>query len=200
MPSIEAISLLLLAALPLMGSPGPATMSLAATGAAFGARRGVPYLVGIILGTTATLLLVASGVTGMILAIPGAAPVLIVAAAAYILYLAWRIATAPPLAEVRHDARKPALWGGLLLAVANPKAYAAIGAVYSSAGRVAERADLDAALKVAALAGVIVVVNAAWMLFGATLGGALRRPRSARIINVSFAILLVASVAVSVLL
>ncbi len=200
MPSIEPLLLLLLAALPLMGSPGPATMSLAATGAAFGARRGLPYLAGIIAGTTLALLLVASGVTGMILAVPGAAPVLIAAAAVYILYLAYQIATAPPLAAAGPDAKRPSLWGGLLLAVANPKAYAAIGAVYSSAGRVAERAALDAALKIAALAGVIVAVNAAWILFGATLGGLLRNPKSARIINVSFAVLLVASVAASVLL
>ena len=200
MPSIEALLPLLLAALPLMGSPGPATMSLAATGAAFGARRGVPYLVGIVAGTTFALLLVASGVTGAILAIPGAAPFLVAAAAVYILYLAFRIATAPPLAEAAADALRPALWGGLLLAVANPKAYAAIGAVYSSAGRVAERPDFDAALKIAALTAVIVAVNVAWMLFGATLGGLLRRPRSARIINVSFAVLLVGSVAASALL
>lgn len=197
--SIEPLLLLLLAALPLMGSPGPATMSLAATGAAFGARNGMPYLAGIVAGTTLVLLLVASGVTGMILAIPGAAPALIVAAAAYILYLAWRIAAAPPLADVRPETKRPNLAGGLLLAVANPKAYAAIGAVYSSAGRAAERPDLDAALKIAALTAVIIVVNAAWMLFGATLGGLLRRPRSARIINVAFAIILVASAALSVL-
>jgi threonine/homoserine/homoserine lactone efflux protein len=199
MPSIEALALLLLAALPLMGSPGPATMSLAATGAAFGVRHGVPYLVGIIAGTTLALLLVASGVTGMVLALPGVAPFLVAAAAAYILYLAYRIATAPPLAVHAPAARRPALLGGLLLAAANPKAYAAIGAVYSSAAPLARPADLDAALKVAALTGVIVVVNTAWMLFGATLGGLLRRPRSARIINVAFAVLLVASVALTVL-
>ncbi len=199
MSSTEALLLLLLAAIPLMGSPGPATMSLAATGAAFGVRHGVPYLVGIIIGTTATLLLVASGVTGMILAVPGAAPFLIAAAAVYILYLAYRIATAPPLAARSAAAKKPALIGGLLLGIANPKAYAAIGAVYSSAAPVASRAELDAALKVATLAAVIVVVNGSWMLFGATLGGLLRRPRSARIINVTFAVLLVVSVAISVL-
>ena len=38
--------LLWLAAFPLMGSPGPATMSLAAIGAAFGWRRGLCYLSG----------------------------------------------------------------------------------------------------------------------------------------------------------
>src|SRR5438270_3362303 len=39
-----------LAGLALAGSPGPATLSLAATGAAFGARRGLGYMIGIIAG------------------------------------------------------------------------------------------------------------------------------------------------------
>jgi threonine/homoserine/homoserine lactone efflux protein len=197
---MEALLPLLLAALPLMGSPGPATMSLAAAGAAFGVRRAAPYLAGIILGTTATLLLIATGVTGIVLAIPGATPFLIAAAAIYILCLAWKIATAPPLGRAADGGRRPSLAGGFLLGVANPKAYAAIGAVYSSAAPLAGRPDLDAALKVAALAAVIVLVNAGWTVFGATLAGLLRRPRTARAINLGCAILLVASVAASLLL
>ena len=35
-----------LAGFALAGSPGPATLSLAATGAAFGARRGLGYMTG----------------------------------------------------------------------------------------------------------------------------------------------------------
>ena len=65
-----AIVLLWMAAFPLMGSPRPTTLNLAAIGAAFGARRGLGYLVGIILGTSGVLLLVASGVTELILAVP----------------------------------------------------------------------------------------------------------------------------------
>lgn len=197
---MEALLPLLLAALPLVGSPGPATMSLAATGAAFGVRAALPYLTGIVLGTGAALLLIATGVTGVILAIPGAAPFLVAAAAAYILYLAWKIATAPPLETGAGGGRRPSLAGGFLLGVANPKAYAAIGAVYSSAAPLAAHPDLDAALKVAALAAVIVLVNAGWTVFGATLAGLLRRPRTARAINLGFALLLVASVAASLLL
>jgi threonine/homoserine/homoserine lactone efflux protein len=197
MPSLQALAALLLAALPLMGSPGPATTSLAAAGAAFGLRRSLPYLAGVILGTMATLLLIASGVTGAVLAVPGAAPILIAAGAAYILYLAWRIATAPPLAAGARDGPRPALAGGLLLGIANPKAYAAIGAVYASAAPLAARPALDAALKIAVLAAVIVAVNATWTAFGAALAGVLSRPRSARIVNVAFALLLVASLAAS---
>ena len=41
------LALLWLAAFPLMGSPGPATLSLAAMGAAYGGRRSLSYLAGI---------------------------------------------------------------------------------------------------------------------------------------------------------
>ena len=90
-----------LAAIPLMGSPGPATMSLAAMGAAFGGRRSLQYLIGIIFGTIGVLVLIATGVTAIILAQPVLVSAITVVAVAYILYLAYRIATAPLLRLAR---------------------------------------------------------------------------------------------------
>jgi threonine/homoserine/homoserine lactone efflux protein len=83
----------------LAGSPGPATLSLAATGAAFGARHGLGYMAGIDVGMAGVMGITASGVVGLLLALPGATPIVTVLAGAYFLYLAYRIATAPPLAE-----------------------------------------------------------------------------------------------------
>ena len=114
------LSALLLTSTALMGSPGPATISVAAMAAAFGPRRAARYLSGIILGTTAVLLIVASGLTGAVHAIPGAQPVLIGAAALYILYLAFKIATAAPLAAHDPDAPAPSFLGGFFLAIAGP--------------------------------------------------------------------------------
>lgn len=198
MPSIQAVFLLLLSAFLLMGSPGPATMSLAATGAAFGVRRGLPYLAGIIVGTTAVLAVVATGVTSVLLSIPGMRPIIIGMAFVYILYLAYQIATAPAPATASAGLR-PSLFGGLFLGAANPKAYAAIGAVYASAVLFADRPFLDGVTKFGLLTGVIATVNAFWLGVGATLAGVLRRPRTARMINLTFAVLLVASFALSAL-
>ncbi len=61
---------LVLAAMAVMGSPGPATISVTAVAAAFGARRSLAYLGGIILGTTIVLLAVATGVVAMLLSVP----------------------------------------------------------------------------------------------------------------------------------
>lgn len=196
---MRELILLLLAAFPLMGSPGPATLSLAATGAAFGSRRGLPYFYGIVTGTTTVLVLVASGVTGLITARPSLVHVIAVVAAAYILYLAYRIATAPVSGEDRATAAVPSLYGGFALAIANPKAFAAIGAVYSGRQLVDSDIVLDAVCKTAALFTVIVIVNAGWLVFGSTFSVLLRDPRSGRIANISFAALLLASVALTLI-
>jgi threonine/homoserine/homoserine lactone efflux protein len=112
---------LVLASAVVMGSPGPATISVTAVGAAFGLRHSLGYAWGIILGTIAVLLVVATGVMAVLASMPKLAPLLAVASAAYILYLAFRIATAPPLAARAAEASRPTWLAGFLLAVANPR-------------------------------------------------------------------------------
>ena len=187
----------LLAAVALAGSPGPATLSLTATGAAFGARRGIAYLMGIVVGMAAVMAIVASGVVGLLLTVPGATPIVTVLAAAYFLYLAWRIATAPPLAADTAQRRAPTFVGGLLLSLVNPKGYAAMAALFSGFTLLAGRLVLDAGLKTSVVTVIIVAVNLAWLCTGAVLTRYFRDPRSNRIINVIFAVLLLASLAMA---
>jgi threonine/homoserine/homoserine lactone efflux protein len=112
---VEGIAGFVLAGFALAGSPGPATLSLAATGAAFGARRGLGYLSGVVAGLLVVIAATASGVTGILFALPGATPVFTVAAGAYFIYLAYRIATAPPLSAESGEGRQPRFLGGVFL-------------------------------------------------------------------------------------
>jgi threonine/homoserine/homoserine lactone efflux protein len=82
---MDGLAGFLLAAIALAGSPGPATLSLTATGAAFGARNGIAYLFGIVVGLVGVMALVASGIVGLLMAVPGAAPAVTASAAAYFL-------------------------------------------------------------------------------------------------------------------
>src|SRR5438132_11857984 len=66
----------------IMGSPGPATISLTAAGSAYGVRRSFAYLAGIIVGTTIVLVAVATGITATLLAVPAPMAFLIVISAA----------------------------------------------------------------------------------------------------------------------
>ncbi|HEV2548340.1 MAG TPA: LysE family transporter [Stellaceae bacterium] len=182
-----------LAGVALAGSPGPATLSLAAAGAAFGARRGLRYMAGIVIGMVVVMVITASGVTGVLLALPGAAPVVLAAAALYFLYLALRIATAPPLSAANDGRGRPSLAGGFFLSLVNPKGYAAMAALFSGFVLIRERLALDAAAKIGVLVLIITAVNVAWLFAGAALTRAFRTPRLNRIINIGFAILLIAS-------
>jgi threonine/homoserine/homoserine lactone efflux protein len=189
----------ILAGVALTGSPGPATLSLAATGAAFGARRGLGYMAGIVAGVVVVMAIVASGLTGLLLALPGAAPVMAALAAAYIVWLAWRIATAPPLGE-QATAKPPSIVAGFFLALANPKAYAAMAALFSGFVLVGERPGLDAILKALLLVAIMIAVDLAWLMGGSALTSCFREPTVNRAINVAFAVLLVASVGLALLL
>lgn len=196
---METLPGFLLAAIALAGSPGPATLSLAAAGAAFGAKRVIAYLVGIVLGMVAVMTVTAAGLVGLLLALPGVTPVVTVAAAAYFLWLAWRIATAPPLAEVAGDRQPPRFAGGFGLSLINPKGYAAMAALFSSFVLVRERLQFDIALKIGVLTLLIAAVNVAWLFSGALLTRFFRDPHTNRIVNVAFAAALLVSVALALL-
>ena len=193
----DALGTLIATSLAIMGTPGPATISLTAAGSAYGVRRSLTYLAGIIVGTTVVLLAVATGITAALLAVPAVRPVLIAAGAGYIVWLAYHIATAPPLAGQGEGSAAPGLAGGALLGVANPKAWVAIAAVFASA-RLASGAAFDAAAKTAVLTVMIVLINSTWLAAGASLAPLLRDPGRARWINGALAAVLVAAAALTV--
>jgi threonine/homoserine/homoserine lactone efflux protein len=189
---------LLLISLAIMGSPGPATISLVAAGSAYGVRRSLPYLVGIIAGTTIVLVAVATGITAALLAVPAIGSVLIGISVAYILWLAYHIVTAPPLSDQPAASDAFTLAGGALLGVANPKAWVAIAAVFASA-HLADAATTDAAAKIAVLTAMIIVINATWLVAGTSLAPLLRHPRQARVVNAVLAVALIGATALAVI-
>lgn len=192
MPEIwRPLAALLLASVVIMGSPGPSTVSVTAVGASFGIRRSLNYASELIAGTIAVLLAVAVGVVAVVLAIPYGARVLGAVSAAYILYLAFKIATAPPLESQKGRTAAPAFLGGFVLAIANPKAYLAIAAVFAGTTLFADDHTLDAVIKTALLGVMIVLIHVFWLLAGAGLSRILHDPLSSRVINVSLAAALV---------
>ena len=192
-----AVGPLVLTSLAIMGSPGPATISLVAAGSSYGLRRSLAYLAGIAVGTTVVLVAVATGITAVLLAVPAVGSVLIALSAAYILWLAYHVATAPPLAAQSAASEAPSLAGGALLGVANPKAWVAIAAVFASS-HLAGSAAADAGAKVAVLIPMIVLINSAWLVAGASLAPMLREPRRSRVVNVTLAVVLVAATVLAV--
>jgi len=156
-------------------------------------RRSLALMTGIIAGVLVVFAAAAAGLTGLILAQPMLGPIVKAASVLYMLWLAWSIARAPPLARgVPGDA--PSFWGGIFLGVGNPKAYAAMAAL-SSGFVLSADGRTDAALKAAILLLVMILVDLAWLLAGSALARAMRNPGWSRAINILFALALLASVA-----
>jgi threonine/homoserine/homoserine lactone efflux protein len=188
---------LLLISLAIMGSPGPATISLFATGSVYGVRHSLRYLLGIIVGTVVILVAVATGITAALVALPAIRSVLLGISAAYILWLAYHIAKAPPLSVGSAAADAHSFAGGALLGMANPKAWVAIAAVFTSA-HLADNTATDAASKIAVLTVMLIVILSTWLVAGTSLAPLLREPRRARLVSIGLAVLLVAATALTV--
>jgi threonine/homoserine/homoserine lactone efflux protein len=187
---LEQVLALLVAAAVVMGTPGPSTLSATAVGAGFGFRRALPYVAGLVLGTVGVLLAVVAGVVGLLVAVPEAALAMAILSAAYIVYLAYRVATAPPLAYEDAAVNVPTLGAGVLLALANPKAWLAISAVVAGS-------TLAALPKLALLVAMVVGIHLLWLLAGASLARFLHVPAVSRGVNIVLALALVASAALA---
>lgn len=183
---------LLLTCLVIMGSPGPATISLVTAGSARGVRRSLPYLGGIVAGTIAVLLAVATGVTVLLLAIPAIRVALTLASAAYILWLAYHIAKAPALTGPASTSGAYSFAGGAVLGFANPKGWIAIAAVFGST-HLGGPAATDAVAKVVVLAAMVALICTTWLVLGTSIAPLLRDRRRARVANLTLAAAVVAA-------
>ena len=86
-------------------TPGPNNAMLASSGSLWGFRRTIPHMLGIAIGFGFMLLAVAGGLGTLLLHHPTALEVMRWVAAVYLLWLAYRIATAAPAA--RDPDRRP---------------------------------------------------------------------------------------------
>lgn len=195
---METLPAFLAAALALMGSPGPVTLASAAAGAAWPGRA-TAFVLTMSAGTITIILMVATGITGLLASVPGAAPVLAGLGGLYILYLAWKIAMAPPIGTVRTDRAPPPLIGAFAMAIANPKAWAAFAALFSGFPLIPDDQVAGGVLKAGILCCLPPLINLTWMVAGTGLARLIRDPATGRAVNLCFAASLVVAVALAFL-
>jgi threonine/homoserine/homoserine lactone efflux protein len=174
-------------------TPGPNNILVASSGVNFGFRRTVPHIMGITLGYPVMMLLVGIGLAKLFIAVPSVHVVLKYVCVAYLLYLAWRIATASGMSNAR--ASKPlSFWHAAAFQWVNGKGWV----VALSAVTTYTVVNASLWLQILALSGIALVVTLAsvctWTLFGAMLRRYLHTERRRRTFNHSMAILLVASI------
>ncbi|MCL2917032.1 LysE family translocator [Shewanella litorisediminis] len=171
----EALSLLAIATVLLLGSPGPAPLTLAALGAAQGFRRSLPFLGGLIAGLLLIMLAAASGLASLLQSFPVLVSTLKWLAAAYILYLAFRIATAP-LVMVDSD-NAVGFRNGLLFNLMNPKAYMALLSLLSQFALPLGSPLASYALTIAVCLLLATLVDVLWLALGKLAGSKLLSPK-----------------------
>jgi threonine/homoserine/homoserine lactone efflux protein len=191
MPS-ELLWALLLFVVVTLFTPGPNNTMLMTTGLNFGFRRGLSHLWGVALGFAVMVLAVGLGLGAVFQAYPEAYTVLKYAGAAYLLYLAWQIATAGGIEEGAASGRPITFLQAAAFQWLNPKGWVmAVGAVSTYAAVAAFPYNM---LLMAGLFGSLgVLSSASWLGFGTGLKRLLTSPRAVRAVNITMALLLVAS-------
>ena len=175
-------------------TPGPNNIMLLASGANFGVRRSVPHMLGISGGFTVMVALVGIGVMALFDLFPPLHAALRVGSVLYLVWLAWRIATAaPPSGEVRATGAPMTFVQAALFQWVNPKAWAM---ALSAIAAYAPDRSLAAVLVVATVFGAINLPSVGvWALLGQALRRLLSDPARLRAFNVAMAALLILSLA-----
>ncbi len=114
-----------------VGTPGPANMALLATGARYGFRAALPFVAGVALGKQLIIWPIGFGVMELAGRAPWLFTTLKFVSAAYILYLAWRVANLR-LSPQKDTGKAPGFVSGLIVHPLNPKAWGMIVAGFTN--------------------------------------------------------------------
>ena len=114
-----------------VGTPGPANMALMATGARFGLRPALPFVAGVAVGKQFIIWPIGFGLMSVLSAYPLIFTTLKFASAAYIIYLAWKVANLRLNTNSAGD-DAPGFMAGLIVHPLNPKAWAMITAGFTN--------------------------------------------------------------------
>ncbi|MEM1401393.1 MAG: LysE family translocator [Pseudomonadota bacterium] len=185
------------AVLGLLITPGPGVLSVAGVGSGFGYGPATRYLWGLCLGNFLVGLAVVSGLAAIVLGIPWLRTVLLIASAAYLCWLAWRVATSGGRVAFSAAERAPGLRDGVALQMINPKAYAVNASLFTGFPFMPGTLGMEIAIKFLILNAIWIPIHFLWLWAGVTLRRLDLPDRYMRLINIGMALSLVAVVALA---
>ena len=172
-------------------TPGPNNLMLLASGANFGFLRTIPHMVGIVVGLTALTLLAGVGLMALFESFPVLRTILEVLCVGYLLWLAWKVATAAPLKETVASGRPMTFLQAAAFQWVNPKAWAmGLSAITIYAP---DRSLPSVMLVASAFAIVCFPAISVWAWLGTVVRQWLSSQRRRQIFNITMATLLVGS-------
>ncbi|TJV74481.1 MAG: LysE family translocator [Mesorhizobium sp.] len=191
--SVDAFLALLVYAFVTSITPGPNNLMLLASGVNFGIVRTVPHMLGISIGFLILLLAVGFGLGAVLTAFPALHTALKIAGAAYLLYLAWKIAMSRSISGGKGAEGRPMRFiDAAAFQWVNPKAWVmaiTAMAVYSNADH--------PFVSVALISIAFTIVNlpsvSVWAGFGTALRGFLSDPVRLKWFNIAMGVLLAAT-------
>lgn len=173
-------------------SPGPNVILITASGARFGFKPTLPHVLGVVVGVGITAGLTALGIGALLLAVPALEWALKTIASGWILYMAYKLATARPSAQPNPDERPFTFVQAVLFQWVNPKVWAI--ALAASAGFASGLPPLQEAFRIgSAFSGTNFFVCLFWSAAGTLLAYLLTTPLAWRVFNVIMATALAAS-------
>lgn len=175
-------------------TPGPNNMISAASGAAFGFRRTLPQIWGVALGFPVMVLAIGFGLGGVFTAVPPLHMILKIIGAAYLLYLAWKIASAAGPHGSAPIAQPMTLLQSALFQWVNPKAWTIALGVVPAFTTIGGNFTAEVLLIALVMGIVTLPALALWAGFGVVLARTLSNDRQRRVVNLTMAALVAASV------
>lgn len=172
-------------------TPGPNNLMLMASGANFGVRRTVPHMLGVAIGFTVMVMLVGIGLAGVFEAFPWAQTALTILSVGYLLWLAWKIATAAPPKDGEAAGTPITFMQAAAFQWVNPKAWAM---ALSAVTVYAPSQDAPTIVLVAVIFGAVNMPSITlWAVIGQQMRRFLGVPGRLRVFNIVMATLLVGS-------
>ena len=147
-----------------IGTPGPANMALLATGARYGLRAALPFVAGVALGKQLVIWPVGFGLMALASQYPSVFAALKWISAAYILYLAYRVANMR--LNTSQEATAPGFKAGLIIHPLNPKAWAMITTGFTAFTDPGTPSFQATVIIAAILLGIQIILHPIWTYAG----------------------------------
>jgi threonine/homoserine/homoserine lactone efflux protein len=170
----------------LLGSPGPGIAALVSAGRSRGFAGSLPFFWGLQAGLYLAAAACGLGLFTVIRAVPAAMASLAAIGTVYLIWLAYRIGTAPvgSTSTGRPIGFSLTASGGFLLGITNPKAYVAFVSLMSSYVIVRSNVFADVTLKWLSIVVIIIAVDIVWLWIGVVVGRSNFGPRNERALNI----------------
>jgi threonine/homoserine/homoserine lactone efflux protein len=196
--SAEELAALLSFATAMSFTPGPNTTLSTALGANLGLRRALPFIVAVPAGWTLMMLLCGLGLAALVLAAPALRLAVKFGGIAYLVWMAWKLASVRMLGEVNARQLDVGFWQGVGLQFLNIKAWVlalalAAGWVTSAGSQPAANPGERLAIVCAVMVGFALTSNFAYALAGSLLRGWLAQGRRLVVFNRVMAAVLLAT-------